>query len=150
MTAQSGEPFSVLNGAFGDSAGVANGFGTGSYADRVGDPHALPANRNSANPSIIGALLYNPAAYALTQGLTFGNSGRNSLNLPFRTNFDMSVYKTFKPTERIGIQFRTEAFNIFNHTQFSKVNNSVGSDSFMYAYQAHSGRVMQFGLKLVF
>jgi hypothetical protein len=150
MTSQSGPPFSVTNGAFGDSAGVANGSGTGSYADQVGDPHALLGNRNSSNPSIIGPLLYNPGAYAQTQGLTFGNSGRNSLNLPHRTNVDMSMYKTFKPTERLDVQFRAEAFNALNHTQFSSVNSGVGSDSFMYAGSAHSSRVVQFGLKLVF
>src|ERR1035437_126869 len=40
----------------------------------------------------------NCAAYTQTQGLTFGNSGRNSLNNPHRTNFDMSIYKIFRPT----------------------------------------------------
>ncbi len=150
MTSQSGTPFSVVNGAFGDSAGVANGYGTGSYADVIGNPHALPASTRSSNPNIIGPLLYNAAAYILTQGLTFGDSGRNSLNLPHRTNVDMSVYKVFKPTERIGIQFRAEAFNVFNHTQFSSVDNYVGTDSFMYAGSAHSGRVLQLGLKLAF
>jgi hypothetical protein len=129
---------------------VANGYGTGSYADVIGNPHALPASTRSSNPNIIGPLLYNAAAYILTQGLTFGDSGRNSLNLPHRTNVDMSVYKVFKPTERIGIQFRAEAFNVFNHTQFSSVDNYVGTDSFMYAGSAHSGRVLQLGLKLAF
>jgi hypothetical protein len=150
VTSQSGQPFSVTNGAFGDSAGVANGFGTGSYADVVGDPHVLPSNRNSSNPNIIGPLLFNPAAYARTQGLTFGNSGRNSVNLPHRTNFDMSLYKVFKPAEKLNVQFRAEAFNVFNHTQFSSVNSSVGTDSFMYAGSAHSGRVVQFGVKAAF
>ncbi len=152
MTAQSGEPFSVTNGVFGDSAGVANGFGTGSYADLVGDPHALPADRSSS-VSFVGPLLLYPGAYVETQGLTFGNSGRNSLNLPRCTNFDMSVYKTFKPTERLGVQFRTEAFNVFNHTQFSSVFSGVSngsSDFFLHAGSAHRGRVLQFGLKLVF
>ena len=46
MTAQSGEPFSVVDGVFGDSAGVANGTGTGSYADRVGNPYAIPPDTN--------------------------------------------------------------------------------------------------------
>jgi hypothetical protein len=148
MTAQTGTPFSVINGAYYDSAGVANASGTGSYADLVGDPHALPVDRYS--PAIKGPLLFNPAAYAETQGLTFGDSGRNSLYMPRRTNFDMSVYKVFKATERFNVQFRAEGFNIFNHTQWSSINNAVGTDLFMRPGGAHMARVLQFGLKLMF
>ena len=149
MTAQSGEPFPVTNGVFGDSAGVANGTGTGSYADRIGDPYAIPPDQNT-DPNNKGPLLFNPDAYTETQGLTFGNSGRNSLTIPHRTQFDMALYKTFKPTERVDVQFRTEAFNIFNHTQFSSLNSSVGTDFFMRANGAHKARVVQLALKVVF
>jgi hypothetical protein len=150
MSSQSGEPFSVVNGVFGDSAGVANGIGTGSFADLVGDPAAVPANRFSSDPTVKGPLLFNPDAYIQTQGLTFGNSGRNSLNLPHHTNFDMSVYKTFKPSEKVDVQFRAEGFNIFNHTRFSSLNSGVGTDNFMRANGAHKARVVQFGLKVAF
>ena len=150
MSSQSGTPFSVTNGVFGDSAGVANGFGTGSYADLVGDPHQLPPQRFSPDPSIKGPLLFNPDAYTQTQGLMFGNSGRNSLNMPHRTNFDMSLYKTFKPTERVSVQFRAESFNIFNHTQWSSLNTGVDADNFLRATGTHLARVLQFGLKLVY
>ena len=44
---------------------------------------------------------------------------RNSLNMPHRSNFDMSV-----------LQFREEGFNIFNHTQWSTINNYVGYAEF--------------------
>jgi hypothetical protein len=150
MTLQTGEPFSVINGVYGDSAGVANGEGTGSYADLVGDPYALPANRYSPDPSIKGLLLFNPNAYAQTRGLTFGDSGRNSLNMPRRTNFDMAVYKVFKPKEWLDVQFRAEGFNVFNHTQWSSLNNGVGTENFLRATGAHMPRVIQFALKLVF
>ena len=149
MTSQSGTPFSVTNGVFGDSAGVANGTGTGSYADRVGDPNAVPPD-NVVDPNVKGKLLFNPDAYTETQGLTFGNSGRNSLNIPHRTQFDMSIYKTFKLTDRVDIHFRTEAFNIFNHTQFSSLNSEVGTDFFMRANSAHKARVLQFAIKVMF
>ena len=154
MTSQSGEPFTVFNGIFGDSAGVANGVATsgvstGSFADRIGDPFALPANRY--DPVAKGPLLFNPAAYSQTQGLTFGNSGRNSLNNPHRTQFDMSLYKTFKATDKVDVQFRTEAFNVFNHTQFSTLDSGYGnSQYFMRATQAHMPRVIQLALKVVF
>jgi len=146
-TMQSGGPFSVTNGIYGDSAGVANGVGTGSYADQIGNPHAVPANKYSSSK---GPLLFNPNAYAATRGLTFGDSGRNSLNLPHRTNFDMSIYKIFKPADKVDVQFRAEAFNVFNHTQYSSVNSGVGTNSFMRAGSAHEARVVQFGLKLVY
>jgi hypothetical protein len=87
----------------------------------ISDPHAAPCP--VPYPGTPGPQLYNSCAYEQPQGLTFGDSGRNSLIQPYRTNFDMSVYKVFKPKEKINAQFRAEAFNIFNHTQWRGVNN---------------------------
>jgi hypothetical protein len=149
MTSQSGDPFSVIDGVFGDNAGVADGVSSnGSYADRVGDPRGTP---NCAySPGVVGPRIYNPCAFEQPQGLTFGDSGRNSLTNPYRTNFDMSVYKIFKPTERIQMQFRAEGFDIFNHPQWSQLNNYVGTQGFLYATQAHMPRVLQFALRITF
>jgi hypothetical protein len=150
MTSQSGGPFSVINGGFGDNAGTADGVsGNGSYADIVGDPHSTIDPSCFAQGSK-GHPLFNCAAYQQPQGLTFGNSGRNSLNYPHRTNFDMSVYKIFKPTEKIQLQFRAEGFNIFNHTQWSAIDNYVGSSNFLYPTGAHMARVLQFALRITF
>ena len=154
MTSQSGTPFSVENGGFADSAGVADGtVNNGSFADIVGDPFNVPAK----DPNQKGPLLFNPNAYIQSQGLTFGNSGRNSLNLPYRTNFDMAVYKVFKPTERVDVQFRAEAFNIFNHPQWKQVNafafNTPGifvPSNFLYPSQAHNPRIGQLALRISF
>ena len=113
-------------------------------------------------------MLFNPAAYTAPQGLTFGDSGRNSLNIPSRLNFDMALYKNFPIKETMGFQFRVESFNIFNHTQWNGVNNSIGcyggannspADSsctaggwagFLQPSGAHLGRIFQFGLKFLF
>jgi Carboxypeptidase regulatory-like domain/TonB-dependent Receptor Plug Domain len=150
MTAQSGTPFSVVNGVYGDSAGVADGTtGIGSYADRIGDPHASP-NCPPLEDGTKGVPLFNCAAYTQTQGLTFGNSGRNSLNNPRRTNFDMAFYKIFKPRETINVQFRAEAFNIFNHTQWSGLNPYVSTTNFLFSTGAHMPRVLQFALRITF
>jgi hypothetical protein len=150
MTSQTGTPFSVVNGVYGDSAGVADGTtGIGSYADIVGDPHASP-NCPPLAPGTLGVPLFNCAAYTQTQGLTFGDSGRNSLNNPRRTNFDMSVYKVFKPREKIAVQFRAEAFNIFNHTQWNGVNPYVSTTNFLFSTGAHMPRVLQFALRITF
>jgi hypothetical protein len=131
---QSGTPFSVINGGSNlgisvlDNAGVANGAGTGSYPDVVGDPRAALSNGATRfNAQSIGPLLYNPAAFVAPQGLTFGDAGRNFLNNPHRLNFDLTGLKNFKITEGSNLEFRVEAFNVFNHTEFRIFNPNLGN-----------------------
>jgi hypothetical protein len=131
---QSGTPFSVINSGSTtgisvlDNAGVANGAGSGSYPDIVGRANsAFPEGVTRFNSQSIGPLLYNPAAFAAPRGLTFGDAGRNYLNNPHRLNFDMSLLKNFKITEGSNLEFRAEAFNVFNHTQFRIFNPNIGN-----------------------
>ncbi len=124
VTFQTGTPFSVTNGAIGDNAGVGNGVGTGSYVDVIGSPYSTPSQSQTAG--VPGPLLYNPAAFAEPTGLTFGDSGRNILRNPARTNFDMGLFKRFPlRNEARAFEFRGEAFNVFNHTQWSGVNSGA-------------------------
>jgi hypothetical protein len=131
---QSGTPFSVINGGSAagisvlDNAGVANGAGAGSFPDVIGNPKSgLPTGVLRFNPQSIGPLLYNPGAFSAPRGLTFGDAGRNFMNNPHRLNFDMSLFKHFKITEGSVLEFRAEAFNIFNHTQFRLFNPNIGN-----------------------
>ncbi len=174
-TAQTGEPFTVVNGGTYDNAGVGNNVGSGSFADLVGDPHAgIPKFAPVNNTTIpYGPLLYNPGAYAQPTGLTFGDSGRNSLMGPGRVNFDMGLFKHFKIKESLAVEFRAEAFNLFNHPQWTGVNNTTcgyetnsgasdcvnGSNDpdnpqtpqgFLHPSGAHNGRIGEFGLKIIF
>jgi hypothetical protein len=141
-------PAGLSNTVFGDNAGVGNGVGTGSRPDLVGSPYATPCQASTAP----GPYLFNPCAYAAPQGLTFGNVGRNTLNLPHRTNFDMGLFKRFPVKESMSFEFRWETFNTFNHTQFSGVDTSFdpASTTFLTATQAHLPRIMQLGLKFLF
>ena len=123
---QTGRPFSVVNGAYYDNAGVANGEGTGSYVDFVPGVSRTHSASPKYEPGIIGPLLFNPAAYNAPTGLTFGDSGRNSLFGPNVTNFDTGIFKRFSLGDRLHAEFRAEAFNVFNHPQFFSVNNSPG------------------------
>jgi Carboxypeptidase regulatory-like domain len=179
-TYQTGTPFSVVNGGgsdgtgAADNAGVGDGLGIGSYADVIGSVHAgksfvQPGGNN------VGPLLLNPGAFAAPRGLTFGDSGRNYLRNPSRINFNLSLFKHFKPVgERLDVEFRVEAYNIFNHTQFritdpanpgntgNNVINCYGTqtelysagasscldgNSFLHPVDAHDPRILQFGLK---
>jgi hypothetical protein len=115
-----GYPLTVTNGTtYGDNAGVGNGVGTGSFPDLIGNP-----NSNIPPASLVSSPAYakfsiNPGAFALPQGLTFGDSGRNDIRNPSRLNFDMGVFKHFPVHEAMAFEFRAEAFNIFNHTELS-------------------------------
>ena len=117
---QSGTPFTVINKAgntgisLTDNAGVSSGLGiAASYPDVL---RGLPRPLN--NSQSFGPLIGNPSQFVAPRGLTFGNAGRNSLNNPSRLNFDLALAKHLKIREAGQLEFRAEAFNIFNHTQF--------------------------------
>ena len=181
-TYQSGTPFSVINNAGSsgigvlDNAGVANGVGAGSYPDLALNP--APAALKT-NPGSFGPLLGNPNEFVAPRGLTFGDAGRNFLNNPSRLNFDMSLLKHFLIHEGSEVEFRAEAFNVFNHTQFRVYDANFGNtgsntiscyggpnysagayfpggtdcltgNSFLHPVDAHRPRTVQFGLKYSF
>jgi hypothetical protein len=180
-TALSGAPFTVTNGTtYGDNAGVANGISSavGSYPALIANPNQVTQAQKDAVAAagVFGVLNYNPAAFALPVGLTFGNVTRNSMELPGRLNFDFGLFKRFAFKERYAFEFRWENFNVFNHTQLNAIggnqsatatgltsgmgcvggaNNNAGdascaSTGFLVLNQAHSPRIMQFGLRFQF
>ena len=146
---QTGTPFSVIPQSFGDAAGVANGVGGGAYVDIIGDPDAIPPGQKQA-PGTLGPLLFNPAAFAPPRGLTFGNEGRNRLNRPGYSNFDMALFKKFAVTEHSHVEIRAEAFNVFNHTEFSNVNTTINNTNFLRPSGVYEARLMEFALKFIF
>jgi Carboxypeptidase regulatory-like domain len=147
-----GAPLNITNGTdIGDNAGVGNGVGTGSYPDLVGNPRAnVPPPSQVTGPQYAG-YFYNPAAYAAPTGLTFGNVGRNSLAGPSRTNFDMALFKHFAIRESTAFEFRFEAFNVFNHTQWNPPGSTaLGNSDFFEINSAHLSRILQLGAKFIF
>ncbi|MBB5055586.1 hypothetical protein HDF16_000255 [Granulicella aggregans] len=181
---ETGIPFTVINNGSPagistlDNAGVANGQGAGSYPDLIGNPYGRRPT-GGTNAQSVGPLLLNPGAFAAPRGLSFGNAGRNSLRNPRRTNSDVSLVKNFAISERYSLQFRSEAFNVFNQTQFriydpllgNQAQNTLscfgpyatgysgaGGDgtscltgsSFLHPVDAHRPRTLQLALKLAF
>jgi hypothetical protein len=158
-TFSTGSPFSVIFNS--DNAGVGNGVGSASYADIVGNPRSGVVQTPLLG---FGRVFYNPAAYATPTALTFGDSGRNSLQNPDRINFDMALFKHFVIKESKAIEFRAEAFNVFNHTEWDPIagqagagaanngsgTNTFGTTGFLYAGGVHEARILQLALKFVF
>jgi len=79
----------------------------------------------------------------------FGNSGRNLVEAPGISNFDLSAFKNIKLTERLRWQVRIEAFNAFNHTQFGYPDPNVFSPTFGVIDSARPARIIQYGTKLI-
>jgi len=89
---------------------------------------------------------------------TFGNVGKGSLRYPGYYDWDMGLGKNFKFTERVGMQFRAEFFNVFNRVNFDETAvsgtgnflklNSAGN--FGALRSAMDPRIGQLGLKLNF
>jgi hypothetical protein len=73
----------------------------------------------------------------------------------------MAIYKRFPIHESVAAEFRAEAFNVFNHTQWGGIagdagsaggsgNNTVNADNFLYITSVHNPRILQLALKLFF
>ena len=72
---------------------------------------------------------FNPADFVSPGNYVFGNSGRNILFGPGTRQFDLSVFKNFpfKESASRHLEFRAEAFNIFNTPQFNNPNAQIGN-----------------------
>ena len=90
--------------------------------------------------------------------LNIGDAPQMPIRLPGVNNWNMSLFKNFSLKERFRFQFRAEAYNTFNHTQYSSVNttitfNAAGVNSNAQAGQmtaARDPRIMQLALRLTF
>ncbi len=120
--------------------------------------------RPSWNPSFTGPVIlggpnryFNPNAFVQPAAGTYGNVGRNVLQGAGISQTDFSLTKKILLTERFNLQFRSEFFNIFNHTNFNTPNPVVytaasggySPTAGVITSTSTSSRQIQFGLKLL-
>jgi len=79
-----------------------------------------------------------------------GTAGRGAVYGPGFERWDLSLYKNIKMTERLNGQFRFEAFNAFNHTNYNTVQTSMSSPTFGQVITARDPRIVQVALKMNF
>ena len=99
------------------------------------------------------SLFYDPCAFSRPAAGTYGNLGRETLTGPRLFNVDFSADKGFKLTEALNLQFRAELFNLLNEAHFYTPGFNVFSGSAGVITRLTSspgGRLVQFGLKLIF
>jgi hypothetical protein len=103
------------------------------------------------NPSALCSPLTLAGGYPNNRG--FGNLGRNILRGFTQKRFDVGLSKNTQFTERVGLEFRWDIFNIFNNVNFASPNNvigEVGTDFGKITDTVGGPRVMQFGMKVKF
>ena len=156
---QSGTPFTVLNG-----------FDRNNYGNRDDRPDignaAAPLNTRAVVSTTCATSYFNldtgacvsPTEVHFVEGRGFPNAatvGRNTLFTGGIRNWDMGLFKTFAIAERKHLEFRWEAFNVFNTSQFVNApeRSVTGSPRgrFLNRDFTDSGiRTMQLQLKLIF
>ncbi len=144
VTLQTGRPFTVALLSEIDNSGTGRsilGFGANDRPNLVGNPEL-------SDPTTLQ--WFNTTAFAFPPPGTFGNAGRNILDGPGFQNVNASLLKNTRITERVNLQFRAEAFNLFNHPNFNLPDNFLGSPTFGRITSARDPRHIQFGLKLLF
>jgi hypothetical protein len=122
---------------------------SGTATSRLGDPNNINSTR-----------WFNTACFSAPADFTFGDEPRVDPRLRAQgiDNFDFALFKRmrFAASERFGLEFRTEFFNIFNRTQFAPPNticcaaNNVDFGVVTSTAPGTNPRLVQFGLKFLF
>jgi hypothetical protein len=135
--------------------------GTGASLGGNGDTRlvrpVVTGNYTLANPNPLTGW-FNTSVFARpTRGGT-GNEGRSTIQRPGITNWNLSAFKNFGLGGARTLQFRVEAYNVLNHTQFSDIDRNANFDAqgnqtngaFGLANQVRQPRIMQMSMRLNF
>ncbi|HSR08827.1 MAG TPA: hypothetical protein VLM42_16910, partial [Bryobacteraceae bacterium] len=132
-------------------------------SNRSGDGDTRNPDRPSVNPAFTGPVVtgnpqqwFNPNAFLRPAAGTWGNLGRGVYSGPGLANVDVSLFKTTAIGEKANLQFRAEAFNLLNHTNYGTPNAvvfsgvNINSSAGLITSTATFSRQIQLGLKLIF
>ncbi len=159
-TMQSGTPFNLTyspGAANAVSPTIGNSFrGANLYRPNINPGVATKLNTQIASSGFIQFL--NPAAFNLpaTTGSPFGNAPRNYLRNPAFYQTDLALNKKFStPIESLKVEFRTEFYNLLNHTNLYLPNTIGGTNGTTATTggiisSTFTPRVIQFGLKVLY
>lgn len=154
VTAYTGAPFKVDSGAFTiDFTQTQPGVFIGSKSDVAKSVHQVPSGQTGVPNTVQFFSDSNNAFGAFTGPIAGGPGNRNILNGPNFWNVDMSILKEFKMpwSDNQKLQFRADAFNLFNHTNFDAPNASMLDPSTFGNISGDAGpRNLQLGLQFTF
>jgi len=117
MAAYTGTPFTVSA-----SGAELNAPGNNQTADQVKPGKVAILGEIGANKS-----WFDPLAFQQPTGVRFGTTGRNTMFGPGVWNMNLSLFRTFKITEKVKTEFKAEAYNLTNTPKFSNPTATVNS-----------------------
>ena len=126
-----------------------------------GNSAGLGTNDTINRPNVLGAMTYpgtfgqwfNSADLSAPANGTFGDLGRGAIHGPGRQNWDVTLIKRFTlgSSDRApNFEFRADAFNVFNHTQYAAVGTTFGQSTLGQVTAVYDPRVLQLGLTFKF
>jgi hypothetical protein len=140
---QSGYPFTIS--VFGDTANAGTVVGEN------------PIRANYSGLPVFGAgtgtteRWFNPSAFSAPPAFTFGNVGRNTVYGPGMKTVDFAIARSFVLTEKLRMEFRGEAFNALNHSNWGTPNRFVNTPQFGTITEASTqGRELQLSARISF
>ncbi len=164
-----------LSGVHGPSGKLISGWGVNGITTlQRGFPIKLTTSVNSTNsngggsrPDVVSgcdksvpgdaeqrlAGWFNTACFTKPAAFSFGTESRTDPTLRMQgiNNFDFALFKTTQITERYGLTFRAEVFNLFNTPQFGPPGQALGTAQFgVISSQVNNPRLIQLGLRLKF
>ncbi|HKR26369.1 MAG TPA: carboxypeptidase regulatory-like domain-containing protein [Acidobacteriaceae bacterium] len=149
VTMQSGAPLEPLVGGSQGGQGL-TGLNARTRPDLVGGI--------SYPKKLVGAGIqwFDPSAFKAPTPGAWGNLKHSAVRGPGRDDWNLALHKNFSFAEKANFEFRAEAFNVWNHTQFRADQQAGGygqnlsGSNFGVITQTHDPRVLQLGGKLSF
>jgi hypothetical protein len=93
---------------------------------------------------------FNTNAFVAAPQFTLGNAPRFPLHSPGINNWDLSIIRNFRFSERFTLQFIGQLFNAFNHPNYNAPNTTIGNVNYGKITGAQSSRVTEFAVRIFF
>jgi hypothetical protein len=138
-------------GIFEIQSGAPLGFGNSIFYGNLKDVPLPNGQRTAGRWFNVDAGFERDSSKQLASNIVTLSSLFSGIRADGLNNWDLSVLKNTKISERVRVQFRSEFINAFNHVYFGSPNTTPASTAFgTITSTMHYPRVIQFGLKVLF
>jgi len=145
---RSGLPFSVLDGN--TALGNYTGSILGTYSGTGGAAQISCGEAAAVTPCVNANAFVNAGAASFNNYTSFSTQTRNQFRGPHYFDVDLALYRTFSLRERAKLAVGFQAFNAFNHPNFSLPDNVLGDATFGQILSMSSGPTSSYGHYLGF